>query len=1327
MSTAVPRQTLVDRARENWVRKLIDLSRRNNLLYFRDLKNGTLDLTDVDAGELDALFAGKPLPLTALVKETERTSGLAAAREIWRRAQANLEEKGLETLFLAVGMATWDALDGGRPAEAAVILLPVALEFKGLSGQATLRRVGEPAANLVLLHVLEVEYGVTLDPEALLATDPQADTAEETFDPEPVFYRLQAACARMRGFAIKKRVVLGNFSFQKLAMVKDLRENGHTMAGHDLIAALAGDTGAAQSLQKLKADIDLAELDQVPPENEFLVLDADSSQQRVVATVQRGQSLVIQGPPGTGKSQTIANLIGTLVAEGKRILFVAEKRAALEVVQQRLERVGLGHLALDLHGADLTRREIMARVARNLALVREAPAVEAGETHRRFTDRRGRLLAHVERMHARRAPAGLSVYELQGKLLRLPREAETTVRWREPGLMNLTAQAAQTVEDLLQEAQGFAGLFLQTDPSPWNRATVPDEATTRTAMDLTLRMASDIPAITAEIEALAQEEGMRTPASMQAACELLRCLAGIEALSAKYTPGLFAQDLPAVVRALEPAASGLSTMMAWVINGGFRGAVRILRGLSPSAANLAPADLRADAVAGTALAATWKQWQTRGEAPRPVPGSQALAERADRVLADLQRLSDILYRCDLAALPFDRLREEIRRLHANLPTVSYLAPLHVLEHTLGIMGLSDLPADLRRRQVNPELWIPTFRHAWWASCLDQARLKDPALAAFSGRTHSEVVAEFRLLDRKRIQVAADRVKRKMAEHAIAAMNQFPDQDLLVRREAEKKSRHMPLRKLLATAPDVLTALFPCFMASPLSVSQLMDAGRRYFDVVMFDEASQILPEDAVPSLLRGDQVAVAGDEHQLPPTIFFADGSDGAEEDGGDPAATAGFESFLNLTAALLPQRMLQWHYRSQDETLIAFSNRHIYGEGLVTFPGRGSLQSVEHVLVESAGGDGQEESSTAEVQRVVALILDHARTRPTESLGVITMGIKHAVRLQAALDEALRGQPELEPFFDHQRQDRFFIKNLERVQGDERDAIILSIGYGKDRSGKLPYRFGPLLQEGGHRRLNVAITRARKRMTVVSSFTHMDMDPSRSTKRGVELLRLFLQFAAAHGGETPERGAAGGAVAAFEADILHALQEAGINAVPHLGVSSYKLDLACLHPTKPGRFVLAIECDGETYHAAPTARDRDRLRQQHLEALGWRFHRVWSTDWFLRRPEELERLLTAYREAVAAADRLDASFEAPVAAPVKAVPVAEAVAGGRPARPAVPVRESIQEYTDGELIALVRWIKSDGQLRTEDQIIAEMVGELGFARRGKRIEERVRSILPRT
>jgi very-short-patch-repair endonuclease len=467
---------------------------------------------------------------------------------------------------------------------------------------------------------------------------------------------------------------------------------------------------------------------------------------------------------------------------------------------------------------------------------------------------------------------------------------------------------------------------------------------------------------------------------------------------------------------------------------------------------------------------------------------------------------------------------------------------------------------------------------------------------------------------------------------------------------EKKMRHLPFRKLMDQAPDVLAAMFPCFMCSPLSVSQLLPGERSLFDIVIFDEASQVLPEDAVPSLMRGSQAVVAGDQHQLPPTPFFADAGEDEESDTAsrdvEAEATEGFESLLSMMSAFVPAPMLQWHYRSRDERLITFSNQHIYGGRLVTFPSPGGYPAVEHVLVkedaeQSSSDGGREDSPSSEVLRVVELVLGHAERelakpdpQQRRSLGVIALGTTHARRIEAAIDRALEDRADLDAFFDAAAPERFFVKNLERVQGDERDVVVLTLGIRPDRAGRPNLtRFGPLNnREHGYRRLNVAITRARYRMILVSSFAHYGIDASKDMSRGMDLLRNYLEYAA-KGGRLPEGMRTGEALNEFEADVADTLAAHNITSVPQWGVSGYRIDLVAQHPRESGRYVLAIECDGASYHSAPTARDRDRLRQQHLEALGWRFHRVWSTDWFTRREQEVRRALAAYEAAVAQAD----------------------------------------------------------------------------------------------
>jgi very-short-patch-repair endonuclease len=533
--------------------------------------------------------------------------------------------------------------------------------------------------------------------------------------------------------------------------------------------------------------------------------------------------------------------------------------------------------------------------------------------------------------------------------------------------------------------------------------------------------------------------------------------------------------------------------------------------------------------------------------------------------------------------------------------------------------------------------------------------------------------------------------------------------------------------------------------------------------VIFDEASQITPADAVTSILRGRQVVVAGDDKQLPPTAFFA--SDSPEEDGSENtetlssslfAGTEGFESILNALGSLLRFRTLQWHYRSRDERLIAFSNAHIYDNMLTTFAGIGGPRVLSYVPVTWEPGD-ETNSPTTEVNTAVDMILDHARQRPDESLGVIAMGIKHAQRIEECLRQRLSDDPalaeELEVFFDESRHERFFIKNLENVQGDERDAIILSIGYGKNARGDLPYRFGPLLTDGGERRLNVAVTRAKSRITLIASFSHRDMDPERSNAEGVKLMRQYLQYVESDGANLGDRVLEKPALNPFEVDVRDTLERRGLKLTPQYGSSGYWIDFAVRHPTQSGRYVMALECDGATYHSSESARDRDRLRQEQLERLGWRFHRIWSSEWFYNKDTAVEKAIAAYKQAVSLENGEESNSDGQYGHQPAAV-IAEATSsttqqpahigedrvptpdddGSRVAptqrtgrRPFVLAGKPIHAYVDSELVALVRWIESDDLLRTEDELIDETMHELGFRRHGKNVVAKIAAAIARS
>jgi very-short-patch-repair endonuclease len=589
-------------------------------------------------------------------------------------------------------------------------------------------------------------------------------------------------------------------------------------------------------------------------------------------------------------------------------------------------------------------------------------------------------------------------------------------------------------------------------------------------------------------------------------------------------------------------------------------------------------------------------------------------------------------------------------LAADERTPWQLPRLHELARRFGALGLAPVLDEVAMESVSPDQVVSAFDYAWYRSILNQIRVSDPEYGAEYGSALDEIAEEFRRRDTEHLAANRARVRSVWARQLRETVDKHPLQARVIRKQAALRRGHLPLRRLLDQTGDVLFALKPCWAMSPLMVSQVLPL-TRLFDLVIFDEASQIVPADAIGSMIRAHQIVVAGDDRQLPPTNFFrqVDSGDPGEDDDLDEGTVsfgAGFESVLDALRPLLPTCPLNWHYRSRDERLVAFSNDRIYGGALTTFPGVARDDCLRHVVVQQDASSGQDASVSAEVTEVVRLILEHARTRPGESLGVIALGMRHAERIDAALRAALSHpgptptdpgptptptpRADVEAFFAEDVPEPFFVKNLERVQGDERDAIILSVGYGKHPDGRMRYQWGPLLRDGGERRLNVAATRAKRRLTVVSSFSSHDVDPGRLTKPGARLLAEYLEYAGSGGTPVAASGAASTS-GPFESDVAARLADLGILVVPQFGVGGYRVDFAAAHPDDPSRMILAIEADGASYRDSGSVRDRDRLRKEHLERLGWRVHRLWSTSWFTDPETELVKLRAAYDSAVEA------------------------------------------------------------------------------------------------
>jgi very-short-patch-repair endonuclease len=472
---------------------------------------------------------------------------------------------------------------------------------------------------------------------------------------------------------------------------------------------------------------------------------------------------------------------------------------------------------------------------------------------------------------------------------------------------------------------------------------------------------------------------------------------------------------------------------------------------------------------------------------------------------------------------------------------------------------------------------------------------------------------------------------------------LPQQDgggqiAVLRRQMSIKSRHLPIRKLMQQAGNAIQAIKPVFMMSPLSIANYLAADCVGFDLIIFDEASQVKPVDAFGAILRGKQVVVVGDSKQMPPTSFFDSLIQGAEDDDENGTPTADVESILGLCKAQgMPERMLRWHYRSQHESLIAVSNYEFYENRLIIFPSadqqNNALGLAYRYLPHTVYDRGKSSTNAQEAEAVAREVMEFARAqlrRPVnerQSLLVVAFSVAQARAISDRLEMLRRQDGFCEEFFARGHHEPFDVKNLENVQGDERDVIFISIGYGRDQTGQASMNFGPLNRDGGERRLNVLITRARRRCEVFTNLTDQDIDLNRTNARGVRSLKSFLSYART--GKLDIAAPTGrGTDSPFENEVKVALESFGYEVITQVGTAGFFIDLAIVDPQRRGSYILGIECDGAMYHSSRSARDRDRLRQQVLEGLGWRIHRIWSTDWFRDPDRELKRVIAAINEA---------------------------------------------------------------------------------------------------
>jgi transcription elongation GreA/GreB family factor/very-short-patch-repair endonuclease len=1266
------RAALVERAAKRWRRELQDLTFRNTLLFYKDRKRGTLDLADTSPGPLSQLLAGRTVRASQLFADpaAQKDAG-QRLQMIYKKVKELQEERGIQAGYMAIGMATWsDDRTNATPASP-VLLRPVALErrsVRDLDVKVTARPDLE--INPSLLNYLAERFQVTIDGAELDALLPEPDAL---FNPNQLFGWLYKKLEAIPDFAIQSRMVIGTFSYAKLPMVKDVEEPLDLLIESDIIAALAGDRQAADALRSRMATVDVRQPDYTPPKDEYLILNADASQSRAINEVVMGNNLVIKGPPGTGKSQTIANLIATLSARGKRVLFVAEKRAAIDAVLRRLKDVGLDNLVLDIHDGGRDKRRIATAIKATLDA--EALPTPSIGNQKILEGARSRLVQHTNTLHTPLPGWNVSVYDAQNLVLGTPESAQVKTRWSQQQLGQLTHERLQRSRECLREYAQLDGLVRPTPVSPWEGAQITTAVGAQQAQHTVHRLSNIVSATRQALDDLAAEGNFAAHSTVAEWNDLIRLLSSAAEFLTRFQPEVFDCDLDELIQSTADRRwrKRHKVTLTWPKR---RRLIKRARTLARSG-GISRMAAHEGLLEAQHLQNEWNRWLPHSAPPRilsPYPVAANLLGEMRELLKSLMSLLRPELRIT-HSVTFDDISKMTDNLTENDQRLWQLPTLHKLRTELIEHGLGTLLTECRDRELTADLAVSALEYAWHSSILAFVRLSAPSYSSFTSVVHDETAARFRDADRAHLTANAARIQGMIASRSLKVRQKQDAQAQFLRHQAGLQRRHRPIRELVQRASEPLMSLKPCWAMSPLAVSQVLPR-QRFFDVVIFDEASQVPPADAIPSLIRAYQVVVAGDEHQLPPTAFFTSSTEDEEledfyDEGGELVIPQDVdqESILDAMCQVAQVRQLTWHYRSRDDRLIAFSNAWIYDRSLTTFPGTASDSPLRHVLVDQhLGMPGQESSVNAEVNRVVELILIHAATNPDMSLGVIAMGREHANRVEAALQAALAGRATLETFFSESKSEPFFVKNLERVQGDERDTIILSMGYGKGPDGRMPHRFGPINMQGGERRLNVAVTRAKHNMIVVSSFASIDLDPNKLRAKGAKLLRAYLQYAESGGHDLGSGVTVPPQLNPFEIDVRDRLTAAGIPLIPQYGVGGYRIDFAAQHPERPGELVLAIEADGASYHSTETARDRDRIRQEVLESVGWRFHRIWSTAWFRAPGGEVAKTLTAYRDAVAAADaawRESRTFES-------ASEASQPFAANVPSSPSVPTEPKV-------------------------------------------------------
>ena len=1282
-----------------------------------------------------------------------------------RKARLSREEKGMNTLFLAMGFLNWRELQGSQTRRCApLLLLPVELKKDGRGGKFTLRASEE---EMVTNHSLAARLAKDFDLNL-----PEVEEGED-WDVSSYLKQAETLVEGRAGWSVDRdAMTLAEFQFARLIMMKDLEpENwpGQSIADHKLVESLLSTKGFEEHSGKpgkafpndhrgdaWPQETKGSKLDQfLDPANLFHVVDADASQAQVIEEVRSGKSLLVQGPPGTGKSQTIANILASAVRDGKRVMFLAEKMAALNVVAKRMERVGLGPLCLKLHSPDTNKRD----VAHFLGATMQAAALSdpvrnsSSSKTKHLNSVRDALNRASDTLNTAISYDQPTPHQIIGTLVKYSERNAPTPLFTIEGLADTSLSTEKEslglinayVEALDERGRAAWTIFCDTgnltlQPTDLKRfqdavsnakALIADkkqafqesEAVFGPLVSSPINKLREIALIAEFLNNVPLEPFLKWRSLVLEQRDKPQFIAAIETLKAwqaakaEFAPMVDELALDAAWMPQRDAILAAQDSFIKRYFGPYRSAKRTLA--SYLTGDLPKTAKQQLTLVNQILAAqrTRREFDKIG-APilGPLMGEAWLGEKTDvQPLLDAlkltQKITNSIQNVDLLNALGDSTDHAVKalagnagnfRAHLSDATASVETAFAALDSnqseklTDGEHSFEDLEIALTQKSEQIELYQPYVQVQRALGALSGAGLKDlvelvrsgkrqldrladeysfalaearwkkvlatsPGLADFAQVDRSSLVTEFQKMDKARIQHVAEEILNKHFAKFPQPGEKVSRSIASVKNEAGKKIRHRPIRKLMTDAGGAVQFICPIFLMSPLSVAKYLPPNAVNFDMVVIDEASQVRPEDALGAIARTAQLVVVGDRQQMPPTNMFGGSEDvGGEDDNIElpenmPAVedrADRMESILTLCEARgLPSHMLKWHYRSQDPSLISPSNREFYNGQLILPPSpyeNDPSYGLNFVPVlgeysSQSKGSGRSNTNFIEATAIIRALKQQAADSSTLSVGIVTLSKPQADLIEDLLNNERLRDPELDSYCRRDDSEGVFIKNLENVQGDERDIILISVCFGPYvAGGKLAHQnFGPVNRPGGERRLNVLFTRARIRTSVFCSFEPTDIRVGESTPKGVQVMRMFLDYA--QDGKVLDAAETGlGFDNPFEEEVARYIKSCGYEATPQVGSAGFRIDLAVTHPEITHQYMLAVECDGATYHSSAWARSRDRQRQSVLEHLGWKFHRVWSTDWFYR-PDQTKQLLRAALEEASRSVMFEAKLPDPV------------------------------------------------------------------------------------